>query len=83
MIQVILSSIIFISFYANSAYTLVYLNAYGGIGFGDPKEVEEVTGGTTLTHDGWTANIGVGARAGLSIGPLKAGLVGEFSKVQL
>jgi hypothetical protein len=68
--------------FSQSANALVYLNAYGGIGFGDLQEVEEVTGGTTLTHDGWTANIGVGARAGVSIGLLKAGLVGEFSKVQ-
>lgn len=68
--------------FTQQSHALVYLNAYGGIGFGDLKEMDETTGGTTLTHDGWTGHIGVGARAGISIGPLKAGVVGEFSKVQ-
>ena len=65
-----------------NAQALVYVGAYGGLGFGDLKEMEETTGGTTLAHDGWTGHIGVGARLGLSVGLLKAGLVGEFSKVQ-
>ena len=71
----------FITF-STSSYALLYVNGYGGLGFGDLKEMDETTGGTTLTHDGWTAHIGVGARLGLSVGLIKAGVVGEFSKVQ-
>lgn len=77
-----MSLVLLLTLFSFQSQALIYVNGYGGLGFGDLKEMDETTGGTTLTHDGWTGHIGVGARLGLSVGLIKAGIVGEFSKVQ-
>ncbi|MGB0454278.1 MAG: hypothetical protein ACPGJV_11260 [Bacteriovoracaceae bacterium] len=65
------------------AQALLYLNSYGGINAGSIEGFAEKTGGNTLTHDGWLIGAGVGGRVGLSFLILRAGVVGEYAKVQL
>ena len=61
---------------------LVFVNGYGQTSFGLVEDFDEVSNVGTLAHDGWNMGIGLGARLGLSVGPVKFGILGEFQKLQ-
>lgn len=65
------------------SYGLFYVGGYGQIGYGSLSEYGETyNGNQKLDHQGWTLNMGMGGRAGLSFLLLTAGVVADYSKVQ-
>lgn len=74
--------ILFFLFVSFKSHALLYLNGYGSFSFGDLKEMEETVGDGTLTHDGWTMGLHAGAKVGVSISIVKAGVLGEYAKIQ-
>lgn len=65
------------------SHALFYAGGYGQVGYGSLSENGETyNGNQKLDHQGWTANIGLGGRAGVSFLLVTAGVVADYAKIQ-